>query len=252
MSAKIKKIAVFFALTILVGLFALPVFAQVKPALDLGLTPVGENIALGGGDIRVTIARILNIAFGLLGIVMVGIIVYSGFLYMTSGGDPKKTATAKKWIVNAIIGLLIILSAFAITSFVLSRLNEATTGTTGGTGGGGGGGGGIGGSGSIFRIQSITPTGDRAPTGWPRNSTVKAVFNVNVDAATAAQNITVTKVTGGESGVSGTVGVLGPTLEFTPATACPAPNADRKCFDADAEFRVNILSGLKSADGRTV
>lgn len=250
--SKIKFIFSLLGLAAILAFFAMPVFAQTRPALDLGLDPVGENIALGGGDIRVTIARILNIAFGLLGIVMVGIIIYAGFLYMTSGGDPKKTATAKKWIANAVIGLLIILSAFAITSFVLSRLNEATTGTTSGTSGTGGGGGGIGGSGSIFRIQSITPNGDRAPTGWPRNSTVKAVFNVNVDAATAAQNITVTRVTGGESGVSGAVGVLGSTLEFTPATACPAPNADRKCFDADAEFRVNILSGLKSADGRTV
>jgi len=114
MGRRFKKLLVFSALTFLVAIFALPVLAQVKPALDLGLAPVGENIALGGGDIRVTVARILQYAFVFLGIVVVGIIVYAGFSFVTSGGDPKKVQGARQIMTFAIIGLIIVLLSFAI------------------------------------------------------------------------------------------------------------------------------------------
>jgi hypothetical protein len=45
---------------------------------------------------------------------------------MIAGGNEEKTTEAKKLIVSGIIGLAIILSAWAITSFVISRLVTAT------------------------------------------------------------------------------------------------------------------------------
>ena len=249
MSKRVKYLAV-LSLAIIVSLFALPIFAQQPSQGDLGLGVVGQNIALGGGDIRVTIVRILNYAFGFLGIVMVGIVIYAGILYMMSGGDPTKTATARKWIFNAVIGLVIILSAFAITRFVLTSLESAIIpGGVGGPGGPGGGGG-IGGSSSVFRVLSVTPNGDRAPTGWPRNSVVKINFTAAIQPDLIDQ-ISVRKFVGSEA-VSGAWNILGQVVEFTPAAVCPAPNADRKCFDADTEFRVTIGSGLRSVDGRAI
>ena len=238
-----------FGLVAVLAFFAMPVFAQ-----DLGLGVVGENIALGGGDIRATIARIINVALGLLGIVMVGIVVYAGFLYMTSAGDPQKTLKARKWIINSIIGLAIILSAYAITFFVVKSLTEATnpSGTVTGPGGecvnppcN------IGTSGSIFRILSITPAGDHAPNGWPRNSTVKMIFSADVDGSTAGATVRVTKVDG-SAAVDGTFNTSGGTLEFVPSASCPPPNDARKCFDPSAQFKVDISTGLKSTDGRSV
>ena len=104
-----------------------------------GLNPIGKNVNLGGGDIRVTAAKIISAALGLLGIITVGIILYAGFLYMTAGGNEDQVGTAKKYIINAVIGLAIILSAFTITQFVLSSLDKAINGQSGSDDDGGGG-----------------------------------------------------------------------------------------------------------------
>jgi len=104
-----------------------PVAAQV----DAGLEPVGRTIALGGGDIRVIIARIIQVALGLAGTVLLVLIIYAGFMWMTSGGNEERVATAKRTLLNSVIGLAIILSAFAIAQFVITRLLGATTGAGG-------------------------------------------------------------------------------------------------------------------------
>ena len=93
----------------------------------LGLAEVEEEIALGKEDIRIIIARIIRVFLGLLGIIIVGLIVYGGFVWLTAAGDPKKIVKAKMILVNAVIGLIIVLASFAISQFILSSLIEATT-----------------------------------------------------------------------------------------------------------------------------
>ena len=96
---------------------------------QLGLTYAGK-IGLGSQDIRTTIASIIKTMMGLLGIVAVVIILIGGFTWMTAGGNDEKIGEAKKWIFAGVIGLAIILSAYALTSFVITQLVGATTGTT--------------------------------------------------------------------------------------------------------------------------
>jgi len=57
------------------------------------------------------------------------LIIYAGFLWMTAGGNPEQVDKAKQWLTNAIIGLAIILAAYAISGFVIDNL-FAATGTT--------------------------------------------------------------------------------------------------------------------------
>lgn len=94
-----------------------PVFA-----VEVGLTQVGEEVELGGADIRVIIARIINVFLGLLAIITVSLIVYGGFVWMTAAGNEEKIAKAKRILVNAVIGLAIILSSWAITYFIFRAL----------------------------------------------------------------------------------------------------------------------------------
>ncbi|MBM3205164.1 hypothetical protein FJZ48_04300 [Candidatus Uhrbacteria bacterium] len=96
-------------------------------ANDLGVGAVQSEIKLGSGDVRQTASRIINVALGFLGIIAVVIVLLGGFKYMISGGNEEKTHEAKNLIVSGIIGLAIILSAWAITSFVISRLITATS-----------------------------------------------------------------------------------------------------------------------------
>lgn len=108
------------------GLFA---FSSASLAVDrtsLGVE-YGEKIGLGNKDIRDTIAAIIKTVMGLLGIVAVVIVLIGGFYWMTAGGDEGRVETGKKWIFSGIIGLAIILSAYALTSFVFDSLLQATT-----------------------------------------------------------------------------------------------------------------------------
>ena len=95
---------------------------------SLGLEKA-QGTGLQGGDIRVTVANIIRVAMGLLGIVAVVIVLIGGFYWMTAGGDESRVETGKKWIFSGIIGLAIILSAYALTSFVINNLLAATGGT---------------------------------------------------------------------------------------------------------------------------
>ena len=53
--------------------------------------------------------------------------VYSGFLWMTAGGDEKQVKTAKDMIRDAVIGLVVIIAGFAISNFVLQQLVTVTS-----------------------------------------------------------------------------------------------------------------------------
>ena len=79
-------------------------------------------------DLRVTIARIIRTAMSLLGIVAVLIVLYGGFRMMTAAGSDEQVGEAKKIIFAGIVGLIIILTAYAIASFVINSLVTATTG----------------------------------------------------------------------------------------------------------------------------
>jgi hypothetical protein len=70
-------------------------------------------------DPRVMVARGITKLLGLLGIILVAFIIYSGWQYMSAGGDKAKIDEAKKRIVNAVIGLILIVSAFSIANFVI-------------------------------------------------------------------------------------------------------------------------------------
>ncbi|MBI5254563.1 hypothetical protein HY932_02170 [Candidatus Falkowbacteria bacterium] len=75
-----------------------------------------------------TIGLIIKVILGFLGIVLVVLIIYAGFLWMTAGGEPKNVATAQSYIKNAIMGLVIILLAYAITDFVIDKLQTEIIG----------------------------------------------------------------------------------------------------------------------------
>ncbi|MBT4942044.1 MAG: hypothetical protein HON29_03300, partial [Candidatus Magasanikbacteria bacterium] len=110
------------------GMFALDsVSAQGDDVL--GVETFGETTALSGGGeggIIGIVARIINIFLGLLGVIAVGLMIYAGVVWMSSAGDETKIATAKKILVNATIGLAIIMSSWAIASFILNKLGVAS------------------------------------------------------------------------------------------------------------------------------
>ncbi len=107
-------------------------------ALDLGaeLNKAG-TAAYGAGkpaDISTVIGTIIKAVLGFLGTVALILVIYGGFLWMTAGGNEEKVTKARKLLLNAVVGLIIIVSAYSITTFVIGAISGAA-----GTGSGGGG-----------------------------------------------------------------------------------------------------------------
>jgi hypothetical protein len=112
------------------GLMLLPLAVKaysLENTLGLNAGNAGSATGLGTRGLVVTVASIINVALSLIGIIVLVIIVYGGFLWMTAGGNDERVGEAKKWIFGGIIGLVIILSAYAIAQFVISNLYTATT-----------------------------------------------------------------------------------------------------------------------------
>ncbi len=135
-----RKIILFFIVALIIGgVFAVSaqVLAQTSTAdLNFGLDPIGQNTGLAGTDIRTIIAKIIRAVLGFLGVLALAIMLYGGFIYMTAGGNEEKVLQAKKILINGVIGLVIILSSFAIAQFVINKLSEATGIVSGGGGDG--------------------------------------------------------------------------------------------------------------------
>lgn len=94
-----------------------------------GTNEIGKKFSDSGDpvSIKIVILRVIKIFLEFLGIIFLIIIVLSGYKYMTAGGSEDKVKEAIKGIVNGTIGLLIILSAFAITSLITTCMIDATS-----------------------------------------------------------------------------------------------------------------------------
>lgn len=171
MSKKVKLIILIF------GFLGVVAAANLALAADFGVQEVNTGLAgsLSTADPRVLIGRIIQIALSFLGAIAIIIIMYAGFLWTTSGGDEEKITKAKSILKNAIIGLIIILASWGITTFILSRLLEAI----------GGGGGGIAPAGSGFSspgagaigsctVESTYPANGQQDV--PRNTSIMITF----------------------------------------------------------------------------
>lgn len=104
---------------------AAPASAQgLGGTINAGLA-YGTIVGWGTQDLRVTIMLVIQVLLGFLGVVAILIILYAGWRWMTSGGDPQKIEEAKRTLVNAVLGLLVIFAAFAIVAFIIQMLSGA-------------------------------------------------------------------------------------------------------------------------------
>ncbi|MFH1427283.1 MAG: hypothetical protein ABIG60_02020, partial [Patescibacteria group bacterium] len=126
MNKKIKNLIVIVCFAI--ALLAVANFTLAQTADPWGgqEEAVGEAIGLGGDDPRIIAARVIRIGLGFLGLIALVLVIYAGWLWMTAAGNEERINQAKKILTNAIIGLIIILASFAIVSFILLKLQEAT------------------------------------------------------------------------------------------------------------------------------
>lgn len=127
--SKIKVLTLFLLFSIGILVFV------VGPAQALNLydsQKTAESIAGQAGynkdakDINVLIGQIITATLSFLGVIFLALMVYGGYLWMTDRGNEEQVKRAKNLISAAIIGLVIIVAAYAISWFVISKLTATT------------------------------------------------------------------------------------------------------------------------------
>jgi hypothetical protein len=254
LTAKKQKliIVLFFGLT-----FAL------LPFITSAQTHVGfqyaSELGLGTRDLRSGIVALVNILLGMLGTIAVVIIMYGGFVWMTSAGDPNKIENARKILINAGVGLTIVLSSWGIVSLIFSFF---------GIGGNGGGGGGVGivygtgpralGSGII---QTHYPA--RSQTDVPRNTKVSITFKEKMSITTICSSDPCNGVGINDANIKIFKNTDGETLALTSAEVLVSADADTKTFvfspvkylgdsNNNIWYTVRLRDGVKKMDGTAV
>jgi nitrogen fixation-related uncharacterized protein len=141
-----KKFLFIFVISLVVGLSFLPGLVLAKEDLnDYPSEGTGGvwNLMRGGGSasgglnaiqgvvyedegavepLPLTVLKIVRAFLSLLGAIFLVLTIYAGFLWMTSGGNEEQVGKAKKILRDSIIGLAIVITAYAITLFVFNAL----------------------------------------------------------------------------------------------------------------------------------
>lgn len=115
-----------------VSLMVLSPFATHAQTLKGHLNTVGgqiSNVGATGKKLPEFIGSLLNVFLSALGLIFIVLVVYAGYLWMTAGGEATKVDKAKKLLGQAVIGLVITVGAFAISSYVIDAVSKASTGT---------------------------------------------------------------------------------------------------------------------------
>ncbi len=84
-------------------------------------TAAGEPIP-NVSDATTIITRVIQVLLAIAGLVAVIFLIVGGFRYITAGGNEETAESAKKTILNAIIGIVVIILAFVIVRVISNAL----------------------------------------------------------------------------------------------------------------------------------
>lgn len=123
----VKKVNDYFHLVVslfFIGVFLVaPVFFAEAQTEELNRTASQAGFGTQT-DVPTIVGQIIRIVLGFMGLVLVILILVGGFRWMTSGGNEETIKNAKGLMSNAVIGLVIVILAYAIAWFVITRLQE--------------------------------------------------------------------------------------------------------------------------------
>ncbi len=240
-------------------------FAQLEEA-----STVATEAGFADADLLDIIGRIIGIALSLLGIVFLLLIIYSGYVWMTAGGDGKQVEKAKQILINATVGIVITLSAYALSSFILNALmdgngsddDNSSNGTV-----------------SVERLSGSLGNGairdhypERSSVDVARNTRIYVTFNeamdiesfitgydvngtsedTSDDTAATAINSELVKIYASEDGSSDALTAV--AVSFTDDLKTFVFNPDDYLGSAseDVSYTVFLDDGIENAEGETV
>lgn len=78
-----------------------------------------QNTTFGSATVTGFIGTMIAALLGLLGVIFLILTIYAGMLWMTAGGNADNVKKAKAILLNSVVGLVIVLSSYAIASTVI-------------------------------------------------------------------------------------------------------------------------------------
>ena len=133
---KINKKTIISLIIILLSFYPLTLLADentpTNPKYNLKgaqtfMETVGGNIGYDTATTKeILIGNIIQIALSLLGIFFLVLIIIGGYQWMTAGGNEETITKARKRIINATIGLVVVLMAYAVSYFIIYELSVLT------------------------------------------------------------------------------------------------------------------------------
>lgn len=93
----------------------------------------GEKIGVSG-DLASSIATVIKTVLALVGTIFLVLTIYAGIMWMTAGGNDEQVTKALNMIKATVIGLIIVMSAYAVTYFVTSKLGAGQNTSTSSSG----------------------------------------------------------------------------------------------------------------------
>lgn len=113
--------------TIIIFLLCATIFTIAQSANAAWGLETLSGTGLPTGSPAEFISRVVNYVLGFVGIVLIVILIYGGFLYLTSAGNEKQIETAKKVLTYAIIGMVIIFASYIIANYTIKALTTSGT-----------------------------------------------------------------------------------------------------------------------------
>lgn len=87
----------------------------------------GAGFDTANATVEGQIAKIINAALSMIGVIFLVLMIYGGYIWMAARGDEAEAKKAKGIITMAIIGLVVVVAAYAISAFVVGRLIAGAT-----------------------------------------------------------------------------------------------------------------------------
>ena len=101
--------------------------AQSQNELDIGQGTIKPIKMLGEDGLESFLKNAINIILIVAGVAAVAYLIYGGLTYITAGGDSERAGKGRTAIMNAIIGVIIIVGALAIYNTVINLSYAGTT-----------------------------------------------------------------------------------------------------------------------------
>lgn len=95
---------------------------------QVGVSEIGSVYGNNKLDIRIIIARIIVLVLQFLAAIFLGLTLFAGFRYMTAAGNEDQTKKAVSQIKDSVIGLIIVLSSWALATFIIRTLDLSIKG----------------------------------------------------------------------------------------------------------------------------